>query len=294
MVDQAAAGSSAGPATATAASAGAAPGSAAGQPSAANAPPTAAAVVNPAFEYEGGDMTENFNLRPLPNFVGAIPDDQRGISHDVYEARNVLKLLKDDKAITEDQFKEFMTRVTQAGFAGCVAKNVATTLARDALEQIRADIVRRVGTPLTYRYLATLAMWAVLGVAVGVPMIFVGALIQRDTHGYGLVLIGAMVGGWFSVARSRWQIAFDTIPGYLDRYYEPFVRLLFVGIVAEVFALFLRLGIIAIKIGNADLSTFVIGITVPLVVGFIAGISERMLSVELVDRVQKALKPSGT
>lgn len=268
-------------------------------PAAPNAPaaaaagttPGAAAANAPAFEYENGDMSENFNLRPRPDFTGTIPDDQRNISHDVYEARNVLKLLKDDKAITDALFKEFIARVTQAGYAGCVASNVATGLASGALEQIRADIVRRVGTPLTYRYLGALAVWALLGAGLGVLMIHVGPMIRPGTQGYGWVLIGAMVGGWFSVARSRWQIGFETIPEYLDIYYEPFVRLLFVGIVAEIFALFLHLSILTIKIGNADLSHFIEAISVALVVGFIAGSSERALSVQLVERVQKVLTP---
>src|ERR1700688_1984501 len=140
----------------------ASPGGAA--PAAAAATPAGHA---PAFEYENGVMDENFNLRPRTGFNGTIPEDQRKVSQDVYEARNVLKLLQDDQAITDALFKEFIARDTQAGFAGCVANNVDTTLAAEALVQIRADIVRRVGTPLGSRYLGRMTLYAAARCVVG-------------------------------------------------------------------------------------------------------------------------------
>jgi hypothetical protein len=256
----------------------------------------AASASAPAFEYENGNMEENFNLRPRPDFKGTFPEDQRLISQDVYEARNVLKLLLEDSAIPQPLFKEFIQRVTQAGFVGCVADNVYPALASAALVQIRADIIRRAGMPLVYRYLRALAVCALVGGVIGLIMACVGINHSFDystvVKGYGFVLIGAMAGAWFSVAASRWQIAFDTIPDYPDIRREPVIRMLFVALVAAVFALFLHLAVIAIKIGNVDLNTFTSSIGVALLVGFIAGISQRALSVQLIDRAQKVLNPA--
>jgi hypothetical protein len=110
-----------------------------------------------------------------------------------------------------------------------------------------------------------------------------------------LVVIGAMVGAWFSVAASRWQIAFETIPDYLDIYYEPFVRMLFVAIGAGAFALFLNLSVLTIKIGNIDFADFTTpNVGVAILVGFISGIGERALSVQLIERAQKFLNPSAS
>jgi hypothetical protein len=247
----------------------------------------------PAFEYEDGIMSEKFNLRPRTGFKGAIPDDQLKISQDVYEARNVLKLLNEDNAIKDSLFGEFIQRVTQAGFVGCVADNAYPVVASDALEQIRADIVRRAGTPLVYRYLRALAFLALVGSALGFVIAYNGINYSTVLKGYGCVLIGAMAGAWFSVAASRWQIAFDTIPDYPDTCLEPVIRMLFAALVAVAFALFLHLGIITIKIGNVDLATFTGSIKVALLVGFVAGIGQRALSVQLIDRAQKVLNPSA-
>ena len=252
----------------------------------------ATAVNAPAFEFERGDMSEKFNLRPRPSFKGAIPEDQSKVSHDVYEARNVLKLLKDDKAISDLLFNEFIERVTQAGFAGCVAENVTPQIAGEALEQIRADIVRRAGTPLVYRYLGVLAFWAAAGGIIGLAVAHIGIFYWPILKGYGCVLIGAMAGAWFSVAASRWQIAFDTIPDYPDVRLEPVIRMIFVALVASALALFLHLTIITIKIGNIDLADFTKSISVALLLGFVAGIAQRALSVQLIDRAQKVLNPT--
>jgi len=252
------------------------------------------AVTRGAFEYENNDRSEKFNLRPRPNFVGQIPEDQRKISQAVYEARNVLKLLKDDKAVSDALFQEFIQRVTQAGDVGCVASNVHPKLADEALEQIRADIVRRAGRPLVYRYLGVLVVLALVGGALGLIIAHVGAHCWPNSPmlaGYGYVLIGAMAGAWFSVAAVRWQISFDSIPDYPDIYLEPVIRMLFVAFVAAVFALFLHLSVITIKLGNLDFASFTSSISVALLVGFIAGITQRALSVQLTARAQKFLDP---
>jgi len=260
--------------------------------------PAAAADTKPAFEFENNDQTENFNLRLRADLQSPIPDAQRKISHDVYEARNVLKLLKEQKAFgTPEIYDEFLQRVRQAGEAGCVAPYVDTSLASGALEQIRADFVRRVGTPLVYRYLLFLAGWALGGAVLGLIIVTIGYYRALPAiEGYGWVVVGAMVGAWFSVAASRWQIAFETIPDYLDIYYEPFVRMLFVAIGAGAFALFLNLPVLTIKIGNTDFAGFTDpnSVGVAILLGLISGIGERALSVQLIERAQKILNPSAS
>lgn len=247
----------------------------------------------PAFQFENNDESDDFNLTHRDDYNGPIPEDQRKVSYDAYEARNILKLLKADRAFgKKGPYDEFIRRVVQAARAGCVARYAEPSLAIRGLEQIRMDIVRRVGRPLVYRYLGYLAGWALSGAALGLLMIIAARRTQGGIEPYGWVVIGAMAGAWFSVAASRWQIAFETLPAYLDILYEPFVRMLFVLLVAFAFALFLDLAVISIKIGNTDLAAFTKSPGVALLVGFIAGIGERALSVQLIERAQKVLNPN--
>lgn len=257
-----------------------------------------------AFEFEKGDESENFNLRPRDNRTGPIPDEQRRISHDVYQARNILKLLKEQGAFPKEKEKgsgsyhEFIKRVVQAARVGCIAPRTEPKLAEAALEQIRADIVRRKGRPLVYRYLACFAGWAMAGVGVAIMIVIAARFLSLDLIGYGWVLMGAMGGAWLSTAARRWEIAFEDIRDFVDVVYEPMVRVLFVGMLALIFALFLNLALISVKVGGVDFADFIKDIRVALALGLIAGIGEKALSVQLLDRAKKVLgapsKAAGT
>jgi hypothetical protein len=69
--------------------------------------------------------------------------------------------------------------------------------------------------------------------------------------------------------------------------------MLFVALVAMVFALLLRLSLITIKIGAIDFADFTHSISIALLVGFVAGIGQRALSVQLTERAQKILNPGS-
>jgi hypothetical protein len=269
----------------------------------------------PAFEFdwcgvklkekcswpEADEDYDRFNLRPRPDRKFPIPEDQRKISQEVYEVRNILKLLREHKtfpkAIGPDLYKEFIARALQAGTVGCVADYVQPILAAGALEQIRADIVRRVGVSLVYTYLTVLAGWAVVALLGG---LVVSDLIGRiaaglghhavwlPINGYKWLLLGAMTGAWFSVAARRQEVGFDNLPLYLNRFVEPVIRLLFVVVVAAVFAIFLHRHLLTINIGDIDFAQFETSVGVALFVGFVAGISERALSARLIGEASKA------
>jgi hypothetical protein len=228
--------------------------------------------------------------RNEPRVGHPISADQAKLSKDIYETKNILKLLHSEgrlgtKPDTDGTYAEFINRVKEAASAGCIGPNVETALAADALTQIRADVLRRVGRPLTFRYLRFLALWGLAGALIGLVMAAAGywssvVLIQSMGH-YGLVLVGAMAGAWFGVAVRRWQIAFEELPGFLDVNYEPLIRMVFVAVVALVFALFLDLQVLNIKLGSVDLAGFVGGqqpVETALLLGFIAGMSERAVS----------------
>lgn len=244
---------------------------------------------------------DKFNLRPRPARKFPIPEDQRKVSQEVYEVRNILMLLREHKSfpkvIDPGVYKEFIARALQAGTVGCVADYVHPILAAGALEQIRADIVRRVGVSLVYSYLTALALWAMVGLGVGILASDQVGRIAADlghgtvwhpVNGYKWLLVGAMTGAWFSVAARRQEVGFDNLPLYLNRVIEPVIRLFFVAVVVALFALFLHLHILTINIGNIDFARFETSVGVALFVGFVAGISERALSARLIGEASKA------
>jgi len=242
-----------------------------------------------AFEMidpnHGGD---DFNLRPLS--ITDIPEEQRRIQHEVYEARNILKLLREQNVFREDaSYSEFISRVKQAARVGCVGQHVDTRMASDALEQIRSDIVMRKGRAIAYRYLFGSAKTALAGMAVAALVVLAAKYFLPGLKGYGWVLMGAMAGAWISSAATGREISFAGIREFLDYGHALLIRMLFVGALASVLALFLQLGLISLKIGTVDLAGFSKELTVALALGVIAGFSEKTLSVQVIDRARRVL-----
>jgi len=236
------------------------------------------------------DRDKEFDLKPNPDRTGPIPEDQRNVSREVYAALNTLKLLR-DRGVFEKKnadFNEFFERIKQAAEAGCTGPNVDTTLALAALADIRADVVRRRGRRVAFRYLLILALWGALGVLVGGVVMLLG---HRWTglSGFGFLIMGSMIGAWLSVAASRWEIAFEGLQEFLDTRYEPAVRLLFVAVLACVLGLFLQLGVFNLKIGSADLTKFANDPSWAFALGVVAGIGERALSMQVLARSKEVL-----
>jgi hypothetical protein len=252
---------------------------------AATAIPGAFELIETPPEQFGGDK---FNLKPKEGRPGPIPEDQRKVSHEVYAVRNTLKLLKKLTRVDDKDYDEFIERVKQAARVGCDVSNVDTVLAATALDDIRGDVVRRYGRKIAFRYLLALAAWAGGGVVLG--FIVIGTSLWSGLEvlsGYGYLLVGSMVGAWLSVATSRWEIAFDGIQEFVDTSVEPLVRLLFVGLLAMAFGLFLQLGIIPINVDKVPLTTFYETPQWALFLGIIAGVGEKALSMQLLTRAKQ-------
>jgi hypothetical protein len=237
-----------------------------------------------------GDSPDDFDLRPLAS-ASAIPEDQQKVCRDAYEVRNILKLLKAHGVFTQDNisYDEFIARIRQAARAGCIIPNATPGLATSALEQIRTDVVRRKGRTIVYRHLRVLAKCGWPGAIVAVLLILGGQFWLPELGGYGWVILGGMVGAWALRAASGQQVSFGGIQDYLDFRYEPYIRMAFVAVVAAIFALFLRLGILSLKIGDIDLGGFAGNVGLAFALGAIAGISEKQLTVHVIDRARQAV-----
>ena len=242
------------------------------------------------LEEDPAKEKDQFDLRPNPDRTGPIPEDQRNVSREVYGALNTLKLLKDRGIFKKNaaDYNEFIKRIKQVAKAGCTEPNVDTALALAALADIRADVVRRRGRPVAFRYLLILALWGAGGILVGGAVLLLGHR-WTELSGFGFLIMGSMIGAWLSVAASRWEIAFEGLQDFLDARYEPAVRLLFVAVLACVVGLFLQLGVFNFKIGSADLMKFADNPLWAVALGVVAGIGERALSMQVLARSKEVL-----
>ena len=239
------------------------------------------------------DDDSDFNLRPRDN-AASIPDDQMEVNRLVYEARNILILLRDHPAFQHafpnpgGAFGEFIRRVKQAARTGTVNNHVHVDLARSALQQIRDDIMRRAAKPIIYRYLGVLAVWAFVGAVIaGVFIRWIPA--SLGVAGYGWIVLGSMVGAWLSAAASRREVTFAGLQDFLDIRFDPPIRMLFVAALAVIIALFLQVELLKIEVAGMNLSAFRDNVAWAIVLGALIGISEQVLSVKVIERARQAL-----
>lgn len=240
-----------------------------------------------AFKINNEEDLDNYDITPKDNVE--VPEAQRELQHRVYATRGVLKLLREQGVFEnkETVLKEFQTRVLETARAGLTGY-VQLELAVGALEQVRKELVIRKGKRVVYRYLTRLAWWGLGGVGVGVLIVLASAYkLAPWMVGYGPVLIGAMAGAWLSVASGRRDVAFEDLPDFLGSKVEPAVRMAFVGLLALIVALFIKLGAVTITVGNLAFVEFAESTTVALLLGVIAGIGERALSVRIIQRARE-------
>lgn len=239
-------------------------------------------------------LNEEFNIKPKDR-PAPIPEEQSEIAHGIYETWGVLKLLREQGVFSGDNdqevFREFRDRLVQVAQVGLAANNVKTRTAAKALEQIRQGIILRKGVAIKLRYLLQLAIWSLYGILAGLILIVLSGTgtIPATLAGYGWVLIGAMVGAWMSVASTRRALAFHEIAEYLSSTREPIVRLLFVGFLAMTLALMITYGVITLDMGKASLADFHDKRGVAVLIGLIAGIGEKAVSLRIIERVQKTV-----
>jgi hypothetical protein len=239
-----------------------------------------------AFEIED-DTLDEFHIK-LREREDPVPEDQRELHFQVYATVGVLKLLRDYGMFGKDKarhhlIEEFRKRIVQVATVGLTGKNVQREVAVGALDQVRKELVNRWGRRVVYKYLTRLAGCAALGIVAGALLETVS---QRAPAlaGYGLVLIGAMVGAWLSVASSRTSVTFDALPDFLGVRAEPAIRMGFAGLLALVVALFLQIGVMNITLGSVSLATFHEARLVALLLGLVSGIGEKALSPRVIAR----------
>jgi hypothetical protein len=245
-------------------------------------------------------LPEDFDLRPIPG-AGVVPPEMRTLHHDVYETIGVLKALR-NKGIFDDNphaFGEFVGRVIQATRAGLVGSNAQPRLGRDAIDQIRAEIVMRRGVRMKILYLLKLLAWAALGLIPALILLaigWVGSLEDGErtalVAGLGWVWIGALVGAWMSAAYRRGEVDFAGLPRFLDARFEPALRILFVGLLSVVVALGIRLELLEFSIEGHALASYTTDPLIGLLIGFVCGFAERAISRRLAQRVED-LVPRG-
>ncbi|MEM6486813.1 MAG: hypothetical protein AAF677_00860 [Pseudomonadota bacterium] len=195
-------------------------------------------------------------------------------------------LVRSDEDTTFFEFRRRLLSTARAGLVGAEARPEAAT---QWLRVIRNDLAHRVGRRLKLRYLGRLALSGAWVACFGAALAVV-AVAAPGLSGYGIAILGSVIGCWMAVAASRRKVVFEDLIDYVDVGAEPRVRMVFVAFVAVALCVLFGADVMAVNLGGVELKDFQTDQRIALILGLLAGIAERQVSLRIIEQVEGSAK----
>lgn len=249
----------------------------------------------------------------------AIPVKKEKLLEKIMTANTIIKSLyfsaNDDKFNTDkknnDKIKAMyfdkLLSLAQAGLTGALAH---PDLATSALERLKVEITTVEGQRIKNTYMKELGVRAFLSSLFALMLFFITStaifpnqatladlllkkpdsifLFQNDFLAVismcGIIWIGAMLGTWVSFAARNPTIDFERLSILEADRLEPTIRLIYIGICAIIFALFLSSGIIALEVGGLSTADIAGSISTQFVIGLLCGLTESKIGIFIHDK----------
>lgn len=216
-----------------------------------------------------------------------IPDEQQNL---VIDIANVLFTIQ---AIYKDYKLQYLKAFEQIFFiakTGLEGINAQPALAAKALTQLKKEIVDKESGRIKNSYLKTLGF---LALQFGMPLLLLGSItilvmccfVSTQTGCFDFVKLanffilwsGSMLGVWLSFAITKTYLAFDELAVLEKDHLEPALRLIFTGILAEIFGLLFLKGVIVIKIASLSSENLSTDYITAFLLGIVLGINEKII-----------------
>ncbi len=206
----------------------------------------------------------------------------------------VIKRMDVDKKLKKVYIKQLLA-VARIGLVG---KDPNIALAKKALNKLKSRILINEGGKIKNKYfgklgIASLIIGAIaIGIAIGIYYL------TKDTddgvtyyiHQYFFVFAGSMAGAWVSFGVRKKELKFDELSVMEKDRLNPYIRLLFVGVVSMLFLLFLNSSLITLAIGEVTIDSIMDNIELQILLGAIAGLAGNSLASRLYNIAGDAIK----
>lgn len=219
---------------------------------------------------------------------------------------------KKNTAIKEKYFEKLLS-LAQAGLTGTKAR---PELAALALERLKVEIITVEGQRIKNTYMKELGRRAFLSSLISLILFFITStaifpdqatladlliknpdsvvLFQSDflaaINMCSVIWFGAMVGTWVSFAARNKAIDFEQLSILETDRLEPTIRLIYIGICAIIFSLFLSSGIVALEVGGLSTANIANSISTQLVLGLLCGLTESKIGIYIHEKTAAMLK----
>jgi hypothetical protein len=241
-------------------------------------------VAQGAFYVDGDGGQINFSVTLKD---GEIPENQGELVRLVGEMEMTLKVLFPKQ---DDLYSKYFNRLLGAAQAGLVGDNPPTDLCIKSVTQLKTELALREGRRIKTQYLVELGYIAGLCGGIAVLLAAFGPAVLDKLKPFLIVWAGSMAGLWVSYAVRRTNTTYEELVSMDRRTTEAVIRVVYVGLVATIFALFLDTNVMAVTLGGFNLAAFPTSVTISALLGVVTGFSEQTLPTKLLDTGRKAME----
>lgn len=237
------------------------------------------------------NSNEKFDIKCelRPDIADEVPEEQSCLYADVEHTCNVIKALN---KTTEDVKQKYFDKLLSLAQVGLVPENGAQPeMAMISLEKLKAEMLLIEGKRIKNQYMRRLGITAsILAVMVGVITAVCFTLTKKDAFSMiGYTWLGAMAGAWISYGARKFQLTFDDMALIEKDMLEPIIRLMYIGVCALIFELFLSCGIATVTVGGITTSSLTNDIQTQILIGVMCGLVESKIGIDIYKKANSAL-----
>jgi hypothetical protein len=216
-------------------------------------------------------------------------EEQTTLVNEIERTLRVLRQLFDGRDADFGRYFDPLLSLAQGGLVG---DNAQPAIARRALVELKTEVLEREAGRVKNRHMVRLGRAAAL---LGIPSLLVGlaarvastfpevaskhGVITGDAAGNCAFLIaGCAAGVWVSFGARKAQLVFEDLSVPEHDHLYPATRLAFTALLTAALGLLFHSGAAEVKIGTVSSSRVFVDPIAALLIGFLAGFSEQVLS----------------
>lgn len=217
-----------------------------------------------------------------------VPIEQETLYVDVESTNNVIKSLNNTKDEVKTKYFNKLLSLAQAGLVGETAQ---PRLASKSLDKLKDEMILIEGRRIKNDYMKKLGIKAFIFAMISFSVYLICQYyeILQNFSMYCLAFIGALLGTWISFGARKFNITFEQLSLLEEDMMEPSLRLIYIGVCAIVFMLFLNTQLINFSIG--DVSTLAIkeSYEIQLSIGILCGLIESKIGINIYQKAVNLL-----
>lgn len=240
--------------------------------------------------YENEDEQFDIKCDLRPDIEDEVPESQSILYSEVENTCNILKSL--DKTSDEVKRKYFKKLLSLAQVGLVPEKSAQPRMAMVALDKLKTEILHIEGKRIKNQYMKRLGITAaLLSALVGGMMCLLYFFLKCNVfYMIGYTWFGAMVGAWISYGARKFQLEFEDMSIIEKDMLEPLIRLVYIGICALIFELFLSCGIATVTIGSITTESLKSNVEIQILIGVVCGLVESKIGIDIYKKANSMLK----